>query len=123
MMRMECVYQGHQKRILQRMREDVIRGDRCGNVRDLDEKIHKANGDESTVTSEIAQMMRIVEGGDEPNKGTLASRCCSMPILGNDSGADQAAEEAFSRTKPTPSKEEEGTPVGRCGGQGGCVLQ
>lgn len=140
----ECVYQGHQKRILQRMREDVIRGDRCGNVRDLDEKIQKADGDETLVQGEIAQMMRILglEGGTAASasgvrqaKGASAGTgsswvsrcsCCAValkPAAGPGSSSSSLSE--ATSAAPPGGKSEEGMPLGKCGGlsAGPCVVQ
>jgi len=62
----ECVYQSHQKRILKHMRDDVIRGDRSGDVRELEDRIQKADGETSTVQTEIAAMMKILEPTTTP---------------------------------------------------------
>lgn len=93
----ECVYQSHQKRILKRMREDVIRGDRCGNLRDLDEKISKADGDESTVQTDIAQMMKILDPKVVPACPSTVI-CCSSVMPQPPAGAPSAEGEKPAET-------------------------
>merc|ERR1712217_12319 len=57
----ESVYQSHQRAILCRMREDVVAGDRSGNMRDLEERIQKAELNDRSLQAEIASRMKIVD--------------------------------------------------------------
>merc|ERR1719387_1578191 len=70
----ESVYQAHQRQLLHRMREDIIRGDRCGNMRELDERIRRVELDDSTLRAEIANLMNIVDS-NRPGRRMLPP-CC-----------------------------------------------
>jgi len=71
----ESVYQAHQRKILNRMREDVVCGDRCGKLRDLDDKIKRAELDDQSLQAEMTTLMRIVEKQLEQTASPLES-CC-----------------------------------------------
>lgn len=76
----ESVYQAHQRKILNRMREDVVCGDRCGKLRDLDDKIKRAELDDSSLQAEMATLMRIVEQQIEKTSSPLDSCCPGCQI-------------------------------------------
>merc|ERR1712100_40642 len=107
----ECVYQSHQKRILKHMRDDVIRGDRSGDVRELDDRISKADGETTTVQTEIAQMMKILEPRTAPMCPAQLS-CCA--------GTSDKTVNVLTPPPPPPSASE-GKPLQKCGED--CVVQ
>lgn len=82
----ESVYQAHQRKILHRMKDDVICGDRCGKLQELEERISKAELDDHGLQSEMAELLRIVAAGDQAASGsdTSLSRsspcCCRCPV-------------------------------------------
>eukprot|EP00928_Gymnodinium_smaydae_P016189 TRINITY_DN1603_c1_g1_i1.p1 TRINITY_DN1603_c1_g1~~TRINITY_DN1603_c1_g1_i1.p1 ORF type:complete len:316 (+),score=87.11 TRINITY_DN1603_c1_g1_i1:239-1186(+) len=59
----ESVYQAHQREILERMREDLVAGDRSGSIKELEEMIQKVDVDDRTLQAEIASLMRIAGQG------------------------------------------------------------
>lgn len=75
----ESVYQTHQRRILCRMRDDIICGDRCGNMRELDERIQTVELDDKSIRAEIESLMRIVEqdGGRGAQVLAMEACCCA----------------------------------------------
>lgn len=75
----ESVYQAHQRDILQRMREELVLGDRSGSMKELDEMIQRVDVDDRTLKAEIAKLMRITEASDVRKLSSLqlASCCCS----------------------------------------------
>lgn len=57
----ESVYQAHQRKMLNQMRDDLIAGDRSGSVRELDERIQRSEENDQFLQTEIANRMRIVD--------------------------------------------------------------
>jgi len=74
----ESVYQSHQRAILWRMREDVVSGDRTGNMRELDERIQRVEINDRNLQAEIACRMRIVVERDRGRESCCVERapCC-----------------------------------------------
>jgi len=74
----ESVYQTHQRRILSRMRDDVICGDRTGSMRELDERIQNVELDDKSIRAEIETLMKIVEqdGGRGASTVLAMEACC-----------------------------------------------
>merc|ERR1719510_1427184 len=72
----ESVYQAHQRVILSRMRDDLAAGDRCGSMRDLDERLQRVELSDQTLRSEIATRMRIVERVGPAHCGGRTN-CCA----------------------------------------------
>eukprot|EP00927_Polykrikos_kofoidii_P056328 TRINITY_DN50475_c0_g1_i1.p1 TRINITY_DN50475_c0_g1~~TRINITY_DN50475_c0_g1_i1.p1 ORF type:complete len:364 (-),score=63.48 TRINITY_DN50475_c0_g1_i1:77-1168(-) len=64
----ESVYQAHQRDILYRMREDLIAGDRSGNMRELDKMIRRVDLDDQSLRTEIASLMRIADNNAQTDK-------------------------------------------------------
>lgn len=73
----ESVYQAHQRAILSRMREDIMAGDRSGNMRDLDERIQRVELSDKSLQAEIANLMRITEKERRQSCCAARSPCCS----------------------------------------------
>uniref|UniRef100_A0A7S1S8W8 Uncharacterized protein n=1 Tax=Alexandrium catenella TaxID=2925 RepID=A0A7S1S8W8_ALECA len=73
----ESVYQAHQRAILCRMREDMVAGDRSGNMRELEARIEKVDVNDRSLQAEIASLMRIVEPDHHDQAGCKSSPCCS----------------------------------------------
>merc|ERR1740121_2091716 len=75
----ESVYQSHQRAILNRMREDIVAGDRSGNMRDLEERLQKVELNDKSLQAEIATRMRIVEREQRASRscGDGRSSCCT----------------------------------------------
>lgn len=73
----ESVYQAHQRAILCRMRDDVVAGDRSGNMRELEARIEKVDVNDKSIQAEIASLMRIVEPERSDQAGCRSAPCCS----------------------------------------------
>lgn len=98
----ESVYQSHQREILQRMREDLVNGDRSGSMRELDEMIQKADLDDKSLQAEIHNLMRIADA----NEGGVLLNCCPRATAGADNDG-----RCFPAARCAPSQE-----LGACAG-------
>lgn len=80
----ESVYQAHQRAILCRMRDDIVAGDRSGNMRELEARIEKVDTNDKSLQAEIANLMRIVEPEDaagRPHDPCCGNGICCRPVM------------------------------------------
>uniref|UniRef100_A0A7S4UXU4 Uncharacterized protein n=1 Tax=Alexandrium monilatum TaxID=311494 RepID=A0A7S4UXU4_9DINO len=72
----ESVYQSHQRAVLCRIRDDVVAGDRSGNMRELEARIERVDESDRSLQAEIANLMRIAEPERTSCTGCRSALCC-----------------------------------------------
>lgn len=73
----EAVFTGHHLRGLQRYRDDILRGDRMGRIREVESQITNTQEEQERLDEHISKLMRIVRSPRPPDVSTEGSCCAS----------------------------------------------
>jgi hypothetical protein len=72
----EAVFTDHHMKGLQRYRDDILRGDRMGRIRDVESQITTTQEEQDRLDAHISKLMRIVRS-PRPEAASTEASCCA----------------------------------------------